>query len=48
MSATENPSSDAGGMAEEQGPAALLGADVREGYADLGDVRLHLVVTVGR
>jgi hypothetical protein len=42
MSATEDPSSDASGMAEEQAPA-LLGGDVREGYADIGDVRLHYV-----
>jgi pimeloyl-ACP methyl ester carboxylesterase len=42
MSATENASSNAGGMAE-QSASALLGSNVREGYADLGDVRLHYV-----
>jgi pimeloyl-ACP methyl ester carboxylesterase len=37
-----SPSSDAGGMAEQQ--ASWLGdSKVSEGYADLGDVRLHYV-----
>jgi pimeloyl-ACP methyl ester carboxylesterase len=42
MSTTEDPHSDAKGTAEQQA-AALLGGDVREGYADLDDVRLHYV-----
>jgi epoxide hydrolase 4 len=42
MSTTDDASSDGGGKAEQQA-AALLGGDVREGYADLGDVRLHYV-----
>src|SRR6476661_7079030 len=39
---TENPSSDATGTAEKQA-AELLGGEVRDGYADIGDVRLHYV-----
>jgi len=42
MSTTENASSSAVGIAQ-QSPSALLGSDVREGYADIGDVRLHYV-----
>jgi pimeloyl-ACP methyl ester carboxylesterase len=42
MSATEGPSSDASELGEQQA-SALLGSDVREGYADIGDVRLHYV-----
>jgi pimeloyl-ACP methyl ester carboxylesterase len=42
MSTTRDPSGDAGEMAEQQA-SALLGSDVREGYADIGDVRLHYV-----
>ena len=42
MSTTDDASSDGGGKAEQQA-AALLGGDVRQGYADLGDVRLHYV-----
>ena len=42
MSTTEDASSGATGMAE-QSASELLGSDVREGYADVGDVRLHYV-----
>ena len=42
MSTTEGPRSDASGLAEQQA-SALLGGDVREGYADVGDMRLHYV-----
>jgi hypothetical protein len=42
MSKSEDPGSDTGGMAEQQA-SALLGGDVREGYADIGDMRLHYV-----
>jgi pimeloyl-ACP methyl ester carboxylesterase len=42
MSTTKDPSGDAGETAEQQA-SALLGSDVREGYADIGDVRLHYV-----
>ena len=42
MSATTNPSSDASVITEQQ-VTALLGSDVREGYADIGEVRLHYV-----
>ena len=41
MSTTENPSG-ASGMAEQQA-SGLMGSDVREGYAEIGDVRLHYV-----
>ena len=37
MSTTEDPGS---GVSEAAG---LLGSDVREGYADIGDMRLHYV-----
>ena len=37
-----SPSSSSSGMAEQQA-SALLGSDVREGYAEIGDVRLHYV-----
>ena len=40
MSTTENPTSGASGMAEQQAEG-LLGSDVREGYAEIGDQRLH-------
>src|ERR1700751_442712 len=42
MNTAKDPSGEAGGMAE-QPPSALLGIDAREGYADIGDVRLHYV-----
>jgi epoxide hydrolase 4 len=42
MSKTRNPSGDAGGVAEQQA-SVLLGSEVRDGYADVGDVRLHYV-----
>ena len=42
MSTTEGSGSDASGSAEQQ-TSALLGGDVREGYADVGDTRLHYV-----
>jgi epoxide hydrolase 4 len=42
MSTTEIASSSPGKMAE-QSASALLGSNVREGYADIGDVRLHYV-----
>src|ERR1700693_1739973 len=40
MSTTRDPSGD--GMAEQQA-STLLGSEVREGYAEIGDVRLHYV-----
>src|SRR6516162_776743 len=39
---SEDLGSGASGMAEQQA-SALLGSDVREGYAEIGDVRLHYV-----
>ena len=42
MSTAEDRGSSAGGMAEQQA-AGLLGSEVREGYAEIGDVRLHYV-----
>jgi len=42
MSTAEDQTSDASGMAEQQGQARWL-SGVREGYADIGDVRLHYV-----
>ena len=42
MSTTENATSTAGRIAEHSA-SALLGGNVREGYADIGDVRLHYV-----
>ena len=42
MSRADDHGGDLGGMAEQQA-AALLGSDVRDGYADIGDVRLHYV-----
>jgi pimeloyl-ACP methyl ester carboxylesterase len=39
---TRDPSGDAGEMAEQRA-SALLGSDVHDGYADIGDVRLHYV-----
>jgi epoxide hydrolase 4 len=42
MSTTENPSSGPSGMADQQGQAHWL-SGLREGYADVGDVRLHYV-----
>src|SRR5438132_12675668 len=42
MSTSEDPGSGASGVAEQQAPG-LLGSEVREGYAEVGDVRLHYV-----
>ena len=42
MSTSEDPGSGASGMAEQQAPG-LLGSELREGYAEIGDVRLHYV-----
>jgi epoxide hydrolase 4 len=42
MSKSEDSSIEASETSERQAPA-LLGDDVREGYADIGDVRLHYV-----
>src|SRR5215475_3324059 len=42
MSTTEDPDKDVSGMGEQQA-RALLGDELREGYADVGDVRLHYV-----
>src|SRR5215831_4658483 len=42
MSTTEDHATDTSGTAEGQA-AGLLGSDVREGYAEIGDVRLHYV-----
>jgi epoxide hydrolase 4 len=42
MSTGDDPSRGATGMAK-QSASALLGTDVREGYAEVGDVRLHYV-----
>jgi hypothetical protein len=42
MTTSEDPTSRASGMAEQQA-SELLGGDVREGYADIGDQRLHYV-----
>ena len=42
MSTTEDPGTSASGTAEQQA-SELLGSDVREGYADIGDTRLHYV-----
>jgi epoxide hydrolase 4 len=42
MSTAEDDTGGAGGMTE-QAAAGLLGSDVREGYAEIGDVRLHYV-----
>src|SRR3979490_3133649 len=42
MSKPEDLGSDAHAMGKQQAPA-LLGGDVREGYAGIGDVRLHYV-----
>jgi len=42
MSTTEDRTSGASGTAEQQA-SGLQGSDVREGYADIGDVRLHYV-----
>jgi pimeloyl-ACP methyl ester carboxylesterase len=42
MSTTEHASSGTGRIAD-QSASALLGSNVREGYADIGDVRLHYV-----
>jgi pimeloyl-ACP methyl ester carboxylesterase len=42
MSTTEDRTSGAGGMAEQQVPG-LEGSELREGYAEVGDVRLHYV-----
>ena len=42
MSAAEDRTSGASGMAVQQA-AGFLGSEVREGYAEIGDVRLHYV-----
>src|ERR671934_3115418 len=42
MSTAEDPTSGASGMAEQQVPG-LLGSELRDGYAEIGDVRLHYV-----
>jgi epoxide hydrolase 4 len=42
MSTSKDPSGDAGGKAEQLA-SALLGSEVSEGYADIGNVRLHYV-----
>jgi len=42
MSATDDRTSGASGTAG-QSAAELLGSDVREGYAEIGDVKLHYV-----
>ena len=42
MSTSEDSSSGASGMAVQQVPG-LSGGDLREGYAEIGDVRLHYV-----
>jgi hypothetical protein len=42
MSTSEDRTSGASGMAEQQA-LGLLGSDLREGYAEIGDVRLHYV-----
>ena len=42
MSTTGDRTSDASGMAEQQA-LGLLGGEVREGYAEIGDVRVALL-----
>src|SRR5215475_6241676 len=42
MSTNKDSASGANGMGEPQA-ARFLGSDIREGYADVGDVRLHYV-----
>src|SRR6516164_9520074 len=42
MSTSKDSTSGAGGMADQQAPW-LGGKDLREGYAEIGDVRLHYV-----
>jgi epoxide hydrolase 4 len=42
MSTAEDDTGGAGGTAEQQAPR-LLGSEVREGYAEIGDQRLHYV-----
>ena len=42
MTTTENATGDASGMAQPQVPG-LSPSELREGYADVGDVRLHYV-----
>src|SRR5207237_3335082 len=42
MSTAEDRTGGAGGMADQQA-AGLLDSDVREGYAEVGDQRLHYV-----
>jgi hypothetical protein len=44
MSTAEDDTGGAGGKAE-QAVAGLLGSEVREGYAEIGDQRLHYVET---
>jgi hypothetical protein len=42
MSTSEDPSSGASRRAEQQGPE-YVGSEIRDGYAEIGDVRLHYV-----
>ena len=42
MSTSDDRGSGASGVAEQQAPG-LLGSELREGYAEIGDVRLHYV-----
>src|SRR5580692_529749 len=42
MTTKEDPRSGASGMAVQQVPG-LSGSELREGYADVGDVKLHYV-----
>ena len=42
MSTSEDSTSGASGMADQQAPW-LGGSDLREGYAEIGDIRLHYV-----
>src|SRR5262249_49998716 len=46
MSTSEDGTSSATAVAEQQA-AELLGSDVREGYAEIGDVKLHYVEAGG-
>jgi hypothetical protein len=47
MTTSEDLTSRASGMAEQQA-SELLGGDVREGYADIGDQRLSMKITPPR
>lgn len=42
MGTTEGPASGASGMAKQQVPG-LWSSELREGYAEIGDVRLHYI-----